>query len=190
MRRSSACIVTVTHTIGVFALGLVTLALSQWIVPDTLYPWINLIAGVLVVVVGIVVLAVAGARPSHVTARHGHGASPRPRTRSRALTTTTAMTTTSPPKRSLVAVGVSGGLLPCPSALVVLLAAISLHRLAFGLRPDRRVLARARALDHRDRPVAVLAKRAFARRSFDGARSSARCRPSRALVIVARRCHS
>ena len=35
--------------------------------------------------------------------------------------------------RSLLAVGVSGGLLPCPSALVVLLAAISLHRVAFGL---------------------------------------------------------
>jgi ABC-type nickel/cobalt efflux system permease component RcnA len=35
--------------------------------------------------------------------------------------------------RSLLAVGVSGGLLPCPSALVVLLAAISLHRLAFGM---------------------------------------------------------
>ena len=29
--------------------------------------------------------------------------------------------------------GVSGGLLPCPSALVVLLSAIALHRLAFGL---------------------------------------------------------
>jgi nickel/cobalt exporter len=35
--------------------------------------------------------------------------------------------------RSLVALGVSGGLLPCPSALVVLLSAIALHRLAFGL---------------------------------------------------------
>jgi ABC-type nickel/cobalt efflux system permease component RcnA len=35
--------------------------------------------------------------------------------------------------RSLVAVGISGGLLPCPSALVVLLAAISLHRVAFGM---------------------------------------------------------
>src|SRR5438270_10462621 len=37
-------IVTLTHTVGVFALGLVTLALSQWIVPDTLYPWIDLTA--------------------------------------------------------------------------------------------------------------------------------------------------
>ena len=45
-------IVTLTHTIGVFALGLVTLALSQWIVPDRLYPWIDLVAGVMVVGIG------------------------------------------------------------------------------------------------------------------------------------------
>src|SRR5205823_2914763 len=49
-------IVTVTHTIGVFALGLVTLGLSQWIVPDRLYPWINLVAGLLVVTIGLSVL--------------------------------------------------------------------------------------------------------------------------------------
>src|SRR5439155_814719 len=35
--------------------------------------------------------------------------------------------------RSLFALGVSGGLLPCPSALVVMLAAISLGRIGFGL---------------------------------------------------------
>lgn len=35
--------------------------------------------------------------------------------------------------RSLLALGVSGGLLPCPSALVVLLSAIALNRLAFGM---------------------------------------------------------
>ncbi|HUK90738.1 MAG TPA: hypothetical protein VLZ81_10090 [Blastocatellia bacterium] len=35
--------------------------------------------------------------------------------------------------RSLLALGISGGLLPCPSALVVLLAAISLHRVGYGL---------------------------------------------------------
>ena len=35
--------------------------------------------------------------------------------------------------RSLLALGVSGGLLPCPSALVVLLSAIALQRVAFGL---------------------------------------------------------
>jgi ABC-type nickel/cobalt efflux system permease component RcnA len=35
--------------------------------------------------------------------------------------------------RGLLGVGISGGLLPCPSALVVLLAAISLHRVGYGL---------------------------------------------------------
>ena len=35
--------------------------------------------------------------------------------------------------RSLIALGVSGGLLPCPSALVVLLSAIALHKVALGL---------------------------------------------------------
>src|SRR5438094_377721 len=49
-------VVTVTHTIGVFALGAVTLALSQVIVPDTLYPWLNLISGLLVVGIGATVL--------------------------------------------------------------------------------------------------------------------------------------
>jgi nickel/cobalt exporter len=32
-----------------------------------------------------------------------------------------------------VAIGVSGGLVPCPSALVVLLAAVALHRIAYGM---------------------------------------------------------
>ena len=61
-------------------------------------------------------------------------------TRARTRTGTTIIITTidheqedAPSFRSLFAVGVSGGLLPCPSALVVLLAAISLHRVAFGL---------------------------------------------------------
>src|SRR5437773_11528331 len=35
--------------------------------------------------------------------------------------------------RSLVALGVSGGIVPCPSALVVLLSAIALHRVELGL---------------------------------------------------------
>ena len=45
-----------THTIGVFALGLVTLFLSQYILPEDLYPWLNLAAGLLIVGVGLGVL--------------------------------------------------------------------------------------------------------------------------------------
>jgi ABC-type nickel/cobalt efflux system permease component RcnA len=35
--------------------------------------------------------------------------------------------------RGLIALGVSGGLVPCPAALVLLLGAISLDRLGFGM---------------------------------------------------------
>jgi len=48
--------VTVTHTLGVFALGLVTLALSAYVLPEDLYPWLNLASGLLVVGVGATVL--------------------------------------------------------------------------------------------------------------------------------------
>ncbi len=48
--------VTVTHTIGVFALGLVTLLLSQYILPEDLYPWLTLASGLLVVLIGAGVL--------------------------------------------------------------------------------------------------------------------------------------
>ena len=49
-------VVTFTHTIGVFALGLVTLLLSQYILPEDLFPWLNLASGLLVVIVGVGVL--------------------------------------------------------------------------------------------------------------------------------------
>ena len=62
-------IVTATHTVGVFALGLITLALSQLVVPDHLYPWLNLASGLLVVGIGGSVLA---ARARHRLA-HTHG---------------------------------------------------------------------------------------------------------------------
>ncbi|NJM41749.1 MAG: hypothetical protein HC853_13805, partial [Anaerolineae bacterium] len=47
---------TITHTAGVFALGLITLFASQFILPETLYPWLEVISGVLVVVLGITLL--------------------------------------------------------------------------------------------------------------------------------------
>ena len=66
-------VVTVTHTIGVFALGLVTLALSQYIVPEQLYPWLTLASGLLIVVIGAGVLRarVRGYRAASRRARAG-----------------------------------------------------------------------------------------------------------------------
>jgi nickel/cobalt exporter len=106
--------VTVTHTIGVFALGLITLSLSQFILPEHLYPWLNLASALLVLVVGFAVLRrrlrASGHSHPHTHTHHHHHST-----------------------RGLLGIGISSGLLPCPTALVVLLAAISLHRVGYGL---------------------------------------------------------
>jgi nickel/cobalt transporter (NicO) family protein len=47
-----ACVTTITHTIGVFTLGLITLFAAQYILPEQLYPWLSLISGVMVVAIG------------------------------------------------------------------------------------------------------------------------------------------
>jgi ABC-type nickel/cobalt efflux system permease component RcnA len=149
-------IVTATHTVGVFGLGFVTLALSQFIVPERLYPWLNVAAGVLVVGIGgSVLLSRWRHRRAHAHAHghHHHHHDPEPGRGG---------------LRSLVAVGVSGGLLPCPSALVVLLAAISLHRVAFGLLLILAFSAGLALAITGVGLVAVLAKRAFGRLSFEG----------------------
>jgi nickel/cobalt transporter (NicO) family protein len=144
-------IVTATHTLGVFALGLVTLALSQFVVPEQLYPWLNLVSGLLVVAIGSSVFwARVRHRRAHAHGHHHHGHHDRPG------------------RGSLLAVGISGGLLPCPSALVVLLAAISLHRIPFGMLL---IVAFSAGLALSITGVgllAVVAKRAFARATFDG----------------------
>jgi ABC-type nickel/cobalt efflux system permease component RcnA len=151
--------ITATHTAGVFALGLMTLYASSLITPERLYPWLTLISGLLILLMG-ASLVVSRARAakgrrapehphSHIvsgrddhglpwqrhhppeafdhthTASHDHGASHRH-----------GHVPSRPPsvgRRGVVLLGVSGGLLPCPSALIVLLAAISLHRVVFGL---------------------------------------------------------
>jgi ABC-type nickel/cobalt efflux system permease component RcnA len=156
-------IVTVTHTLGVFALGLVTLALSRFIVPDDLYPWLNLVAGLLVVGIGVSVLRARWRHRRHDHHHHEHGLAP----------------------RSLLAVGVSGGLLPCPSALVVLLGAISLHRVGFGMLL---VVAFSAGLALTITGIglaAVLARKAFRRLSFEGRLISLLPAASASVILVA-----
>jgi ABC-type nickel/cobalt efflux system permease component RcnA len=168
-------IVTATHTIGVFALGLVTLALSEFIVPERLYPWLNLTSGVLVVSIGTSVL---WSRWRHRSAhRRGHDHDPEHDHHHDHHHRVS--------RRSLVAVGVSGGLLPCPSALVVLLAAISLHRVAFGLLL---IVAFSLGLALSITGiglVAVLAKRLFRRISFEGRIASLLPTTSALVIVVA-----
>jgi ABC-type nickel/cobalt efflux system permease component RcnA len=172
-------IVTLTHTIGVFALGLVTLALSEFIVPEDLYPWLNLVSAVLVVCVGVVVLRerirAALGSPSRLHS-HGHGHS-HAHEQSHGHHHHEGMTDEEHAQahlpaagtgwRGLLAVGISGGIIPCPTALVVLLAAISLHRVAFGMLLIVAFSAGLALSITGVGLVAVLAKRAFGRLSAD-----------------------
>jgi ABC-type nickel/cobalt efflux system permease component RcnA len=117
--------VTVTHTIGVFALGLVTLSLSQFVLPEQLYPWLNLASALLIVAVGLSVLRWRlrewrYRRQHHHHAHVHHAHDHHDHDHSLDL-------------RRLLGIGISGGIIPCPTALVVLLAAISLHRVGYGL---------------------------------------------------------
>jgi ABC-type nickel/cobalt efflux system permease component RcnA len=147
-------IVTATHTAGVFALGLVTLLLSRFIVPERLYPWLTVASGLLVVAVGASVLAGrlrharahAHGRHHHHHHHHDHGYG----------------------RGGLVGVGVAAGLLPCPSALVVLLSAIALHRVGFGLALIVAFSLGLAATITTIGLVAVWARRAFSRLSLDG----------------------
>ena len=182
---------TITHTLGVFALGLVTLFAAQFIVPERLFPWLSLLSGIFVIAIGMNLVVsrfrsseampwlrklktdltksrkltptvlqyepvetiahthklVLGATQQHVhvhdhTHPHDHHhdhAHPdqhdHDHSHSHADHSHLPPGTAGEPVtwRSLLALGISGGLLPCPSALVVLLGAIALNRIGFGL---------------------------------------------------------
>jgi nickel/cobalt exporter len=130
--------VTLTHTAGVLALGLL-LGTARALAPERLYPWLGIVSGLLLAVLGVGVLRRllrdrhAGADHHHHGHHHhgpghdhgdgdghGHGhehgtgqGRPRP--------------------RDLVTLGFAGGLAPSPSALVVLLAATALGQAWLGV---------------------------------------------------------
>jgi ABC-type nickel/cobalt efflux system permease component RcnA len=158
--------VTVTHTAGVFALGLATLVLSRFVVPEQLYPWLTLASGLLVVGVGLSVLwrrTRAGGWPGHRHHAHSHHHAHEGHGQRHHHHHHDALTT-----RGIVGVGVAAGLLPCPSALVVLLSAIALHRLGLGFALIAAFSFGLAATITCIGLVAVFARSAFGRLSLEG----------------------
>jgi ABC-type nickel/cobalt efflux system permease component RcnA len=141
--------VTLTHTIGVFALGFATWYASRFVVPERLFPLLSFASALLVLGMGLVLLvqrgraagpALTGRRtpifhPVH-TARHVHAHDFTPHSHGGG-----PMHSHLPPGadgervtwKSLAALGISGGLVPCPSAMVLLLAAVALDKTAYGM---------------------------------------------------------
>lgn len=146
-------VITVTHTASVIALGTAVLFAGQFVVPEVLVPTLEIGAGAVVLVLGARLLLRRWRHRDNPGHDHGHGhehghhhhrhgpgeqhhhqhepgvtlVAPAPEEVS---PTPPAMPSTF---RGLAAMGVSGGIIPCPEALSVLLLAIGLNRTALGL---------------------------------------------------------
>lgn len=145
--------VTLTHTISVFLLGLVTLAFAKYLAPETLVTWLGAVSGISIVAIGASLFYKrlrtlrAPVRPHHHHHHdhahdhehhhhhdHAHAHDPHhdhdhdhgPHGHSHVPEGEVSL-------RSLIALGASGGLVPCPSALVLLLISISLGHIGLGL---------------------------------------------------------
>ena len=133
--------VTFTHTISVFFLGLTTLFLSRYVLPEKIYPVLGAISGLSIVWIGGTLvyrrMRVALGRGTsghhdhhHHDHDHSHGAFTHDHGDGHVHSHVPEGDVT---MGSLIALGASGGLVPCPSALVLLLSSVALGRIALGL---------------------------------------------------------
>jgi ABC-type nickel/cobalt efflux system permease component RcnA len=139
-------IVTASHTAGVYLLGAVTLFASRYIVPERLYPWLGALSGLTIAVLGCYLFLTRYARHHEHDGPHGHAHSHDGHSHGdhehhhhhehhehhhghhhHAPSGGTVSF------RELLALGLTGGIVPCPAALVVLLSAVALRRIGFGL---------------------------------------------------------
>jgi ABC-type nickel/cobalt efflux system permease component RcnA len=128
-------IVTASHTLGVYALGAVALYASRYVVPERLYPWMGLASGLLIAGLGARLLrdhlrrGASGHDHHHGAHAHAHGHDHHGHGHAHGHHHPHGPVTAG----QLFTLGLAGGIVPCPGALVVLLAAIGLNRIGFGL---------------------------------------------------------
>lgn len=133
-----AASLTFAHTIGVFILGLVLFSATSF-VSEAIYPWITLVSGIAVAIIGARNLArylrarglhahAAGHVHAHgFTADHHHGDDDG-HGHSHAIPGSGPIDF-----RGAIVAAMSGGVAPCPAAIVVMLAALRLHQLGYGM---------------------------------------------------------
>jgi ABC-type nickel/cobalt efflux system permease component RcnA len=142
-------IVTVSHTAGVFALGAITLYASRYIVPEQLYPWLGALSGITIAGLGCYMLLrrLTGTATDHSHApgsSHSHSHLPGfmhshshdhegEQAKEGSHDHTHDDSARSVSLTQLFTLGITGGIIPCPAALVVLLSAVALHRIGLGL---------------------------------------------------------
>jgi ABC-type nickel/cobalt efflux system permease component RcnA len=135
-------IVTATHTAGVYLLGAVTLYAAQYVMPEQLYPWLGVLSGLLITGVGLVLFARRYFGDADLISHHHHHHGDRAHAAHDHHHGDDLHHQHAHPHhgikrdvslRELMALGISGGIVPCPAALVVLLSAVSMQRISLGL---------------------------------------------------------
>lgn len=136
--------VTFSHTIGVFLLGFVTLSFSGTLLPEQIYPWLSRFSGLTILIIGITVFKQRWTALKYPHA-HGHGHAHghehphhpshhhAPHQKHDDGTRAHFSLRKEGTLKSILGLGISGGVIPCPSALVVLLSAVAFHQVTFGL---------------------------------------------------------
>jgi ABC-type nickel/cobalt efflux system permease component RcnA len=109
-------------------LGAITLYAQKYILPDRIYPFLGVLSGALIAGMGcyLFLQRYLGGEFAH-THRDELSAG------GGAATGGAQQQTGKVSARQLLVLGVTGGIIPCPAALVVLLSAVALHRTGFGL---------------------------------------------------------
>jgi ABC-type nickel/cobalt efflux system permease component RcnA len=122
-----ALTVTLTHTASVVALGLVALYAARHVDTAEVYLWLSVGSGLFVMAIGLALLLGRARGLRRRLHGHSHDAHGGDHGHSHDQVPSSAGL------RGLIALGISGGLLPCPTALVVMLASVAIGRVAFGL---------------------------------------------------------
>lgn len=110
--------VAFTHVASVLLLGLVILFLSDKVDIETFQPWIGAASGCLIFFIGYWMLVRQAGHSHHHHHDHSHGH---------------AVNIQGNTLKSLISMGIVGGMVPCPSAIVVLLAAVAIQKIGLGL---------------------------------------------------------
>ncbi len=143
-------VTTVSHTLSVLFLAVLALVASQYILPEQLYPVLSALSGLTVLGVGLWLFRQSllsnqhlsfdlfQPKPSPETGHvlhhsheeysyevHSHASCDCGHIHAEIPTQLSL--------KSLIALGIAGGMVPCPSALVLLLTAIAFHQVAYGV---------------------------------------------------------